>query len=145
MMEERNEAIAEVEAMMEEEYELSTLRKESMALYEAVRQFVLKRGKDLEMPDRTWKIVKQKIRTWNAETLQQLLPKPLFLKVAQMEYRVDAEKLDSLIRAGEIDRDKIKSAFEEKAKQAYVKHTVLKQDDNAGEDEASAVASALDD
>jgi len=58
---------------------------------------------------------------------------------------VDAEKLDSLIRAGEIDRDKIASAYEEKPKAAYVKHSVIKEDDNSGEDEASAVASALDD
>ena len=144
LMQERNEAIAEVEAMMEEEYELSTLRKESMALYEAVRAFVLKRNKDLIMDDRTWKIVKPASRSWNPDKLMKLLPKSLFMKVATMSYTIDPERLDSLIREGSIDRKKIATAFEETPKTPYVKHTVLKEEDTTGEDEADAVAAALD-
>ena len=144
LMQERTEAIAEIEAKMEEEYEMSTLRNESMALYDAVRLFVLNRDKDLILPDRTFKIVKQKIRRWNPEKLAKLLPKHMFMKIVKVEYAVDAEKLDSMIRAGKIDRDEIKGAFEETPKAAYVKHSVLKADDTTGEDEADAVASALD-
>lgn len=146
LMEERNEAIAEVEAMMEEQYELSTLRKESMALYEAVRSFVLlKRKKDLIMDGRTFKIVTQHTRRWNADRLHSLLPKALFMEVATTEYVIDAQKLDSLINAGKIDRDAIADAFEETAKAPYVKHSVIKADDNSAEEEADAIASALDD
>lgn len=144
LMKERTEAINEIEEMMEEEYELSTLRKESMALMEAVKDFVLKRDKPLEVDNRRFTIVKQHVRKWNPEKLQSLLPKAVFMKVATMQYVVDPERLDSLIRAGEIDRKKIESAFEESPKAPYVKHSILKPSDNSGEEEADRVAEALD-
>lgn len=143
LMKERNDAIREIEAQMEEEYELSTLRKESMAAYEAVRAFVLKRGKNLVMEDRQFTIVKPAKRAWNPDKLQALLPKSVFVKVATMTYKIDAEKLDSEIRAGKIDRKKIEKAYEEMPSTPYVKHTVKTVDNS--QEEADAVAAALDD
>lgn len=131
---ERLETIAALEA---EKGELDDTIKRLKA---SLLDYVEKKG-DYEDDDFKVTRVQGFTRTWNPARLAAILPKGVFLKV--VNYVPDAGKIDELVKAGKIDLDKIKPAFEETPKAAYPKITKKSKSDKGAEGEAESLAAKL--
>lgn len=80
-------------------------------------------------------------RRWNPDKLRVLLPTSLYKLV--IDVKVNADKLDALVKEGKINRKKIAKAFEETPNAPYVKRTD-KADRQSIETEAANLKAALD-
>jgi hypothetical protein len=82
-------------------------------------------------------------RSWNVDKLTKLVPRGILKNVLKIS--VDGEKVDQYVRAGKIDADKIKAAYEETPNKPYVKITPRKkgQSPERAEKEAEGLASAM--
>ena len=120
LIEERNEAIAEIEAEMEEQYDLQTMRREAVELHRALTKFMDDKSVDkLEMGEYRWQVVRGFTRTWDAGKLKAKLGKAKFLQVCKLT--PDPELIDDLVRQGKIKLDDIESALDETPKAPYIK------------------------
>ena len=79
-------------------------------------------------------------RRWNPEKLRVLLPTSLYKLV--IDVKVNADKLDALVKEGKINRKKIAKAFEQTPNAPYVKRTD-KSDRQSIEQEADRLKEAL--
>jgi hypothetical protein len=93
--------------------------------------------------DDTWLATKVvgHTRTWDVDKLSKIIPRGILKNVTEL--KVLPAKLDAAVRAGKIDRTKIKAAFTETPNKPYVKITRRVQDDNRASDEAESLAAKL--
>jgi hypothetical protein len=113
-------------------------------LREAVDKYIIDKysaGEGIETPTYLATKVVGHTRTWNVEKLQKLIPRGILKNVVKMT--VDGAKVDEYVRAGKIDRNKIKGAYEERPNKPYVKITRRSQDDGKADAEADSLAGKL--
>lgn len=79
-------------------------------------------------------------RRWDEEKLSEILTPEQFLEV--IDFKVNRQKVDELVRSGAVSKEAIDAAFEEKPNQPYVLITP-RSDANAGAVEADSLAEAL--
>lgn len=109
-VEERTETLDEIEKVMEEEYGYSETKAEVKELTEAIRIFMSSKDvKNVFRDKYKLTLVKRARTSWDGDKLKSLLPKNMFIKVSRLV--VDPEKIDDLVRRGEIDSKKIESAL----------------------------------
>lgn len=116
--------------------QVAELRDERAKIDDAVREFVLTNYEGGEgYEDDVVKITKVQghKRVWNAERLQELLPRGVFKNVVMLV--PNAAKINEYVSAGKIDLDEIEDALEETATAPYVKVTRKSQ---SGDHEAAA-------
>lgn len=143
LIEDREDMIAEAEKVMEEEYEYLTFKAEREALMDAVRIFMLENDvAQVQRPDRGYKLTLRRDWTsrWNPERLRNLVSKNVWLKITKPV--IDPDKIDDLVRKGELDRKKIGPAFEQSPKKPYLRRFGL-QDEEAAEKEGDALEEAM--
>jgi hypothetical protein len=139
LMEERNASIAEIEREMEEQYELSTMRREAINLKRAAEEFMAKREvDDIEMEGWRARLVRRYDRRWNAETLKRLVSKSTFVNLCTLT--PDAEKIDDMVRRNKVKMDDIAEAYEEIPQRPFLR-TFYESDD--GTDEAAELKAKL--
>lgn len=140
MIEERNEAIAEIEALMEEEHDFQSMRKEAIELHRALTRFMDDKSVDkLDMGTFRYQVVRAVTRTWNANKLKAKLGKAKFLQVCSVT--PDPDKIDDMVRQGKIDLEDIESALDETPKTPYIKRYVNREAE--GDDEAARAREAM--
>jgi hypothetical protein len=143
LIEDREDMIAEAERIMEEKYEYLTFKEEHKALLDAVRDFMDRMDiASIPRPDRGYKLTLRKDWTsrWNPERLKNLVPKSVWLRITTQV--VDPDKIDDLVRKGELDRQTIAPAFEQTKKKPYIRRYGLK-DEEAAEREEESFEAAL--
>lgn len=119
-IEEREAARAEIEQKMEEEYDYMTMAEEIAALNEAMREFMADQDVAHVFRDNYQvTLVKRSKVIWDVEKLKSLLPKGMFLKVSRLV--IDGDKIDDLVRGGQLDRDKISPALTVKAEKPHIR------------------------
>ena len=79
-------------------------------------------------------------RRWNPDKLRPLMPTSLYKLV--IDVKVNADRLDALVKEGKINRKRIAKAFEETPNAPYVKRTD-KSDRHSIEQEAAKLKEAL--
>jgi hypothetical protein len=140
MLEERTEAVLEIERIMEEEYDYKAMRNESTALKFAIEEFMAKSDRPkLEMSGYRWQLIKSANRVWNPDKLRAALGKAKFLKVCSVT--PDPDKIDDLVRKGTINLEDIEDALEEFPKKSYIKR--FEDSDKKADEEAERVRAAM--
>jgi hypothetical protein len=116
-----------------------TLLKEAVDKY-VIKTFEPSNGYEDETISLTH--VQSHTRKWNAEKLEQLVPRGIFKNLVTVT--VVPAKIDEYVRAKKIKREDIEPAFEEVPKAPYVKWTPKKaSQDGRAEDEAAGLAASL--
>lgn len=130
LIEEREEAIREIEAEMEKEYDYLTIKGEISGLNEAVRLFMIENDVKHVFRD-TYKItaIRRWNTSWNPDKLRALLPKAMWLKVTKMV--VDPNKIDDLVRQGKIDSKQIEKALEQSPVKPHIQRYPYKEGQDA--------------
>lgn len=109
-MEELHTELEEIEAVMEDEYDYNTTKETLAELQNAVTTFMSSKDvKNVFRDKYKLTLVKRARTSWDGDKLKSLLPKNMFIKVSRLI--VDPEKIDDLVRRGEIDSKKIESAL----------------------------------
>jgi hypothetical protein len=120
-----------------------TLREDIYKLTESINAFVVKHYEASDGYEdqhvRFTKVVGH-TRRWNPDKLIRLLPTSLYKLV--IDVKVNADRLDALVKEGKINRKKIAKAFEETPNAPYVKRTD-KSDRQSIEQEAAKLKEAL--
>lgn len=141
MLEEKQEAVAEIEREMDEEYDYKALRNEATALSLAIRDFMVKNDrKKLEMDGYRWQVIRPVNRVWNADKLRGLVGKSMFFKLCRFE--PDSDKIDAMVREGKLNIDDIQDALDELPKSAYIKR--YQSSEAAADEEAERLKAAMD-
>jgi molybdopterin converting factor small subunit len=119
-IEEREQALQEIEQMMEEEYDYLTTKEEIAALNVELTRFMnANHVKHVFRDNYKVTLVKRVKTSWDAEKLKAKLPKPIWLKVTKQV--LDTEKLDDLVKGGVIKRSEIKDAFVQTDEKPHVR------------------------
>jgi len=140
-LEEKEELIAEIHQEMEEQYEYSTILKEIADLKAEISKWMIQNDQASHEVDRgTYRIIRPHKVTWDPVKLAKLVPKAIMFKVTDRV--VNHEKIDDLVRAGELDREKIAPALVEKATRPYMRFFPLGSN---GDAETEELAKALND
>jgi hypothetical protein len=140
LMRERESQVAELEQMMEDEYDFISLQQEARALKFAIDAYLLAKGKNYSDDLVTMTIVQPKKWHWNGEKLRTIVGKAIYLKLVDMT--PSSEKIDEAVKKGIVDRDKIDPAYEAEPISQYVKTTAKKQRPEE-DDEAERVKEAM--
>lgn len=139
-VEEREEAIRDLEQEMEEQYDYLTMKGEVVSLNEAIRVFMVENDQAHIFRD-TYKLtlVRRATTKWDESKLRKLLPKHLWLKVTKQV--VDRDKIDDLVREGKVDEKAIAPALVSTPVKPYVQRYPYKEGQTA--DDAHAEEAAL--
>jgi hypothetical protein len=134
-VEERQEAIHDLEQEMEEQYDYLTMKREVEDLTEAIRLFMVENDHKHVFRD-TYKLtlIQRANTRWDESKLRKLLPKSLWLKVTKQV--VDRDKIDDLVREGKIDEKTIAPALVS----TPVKPHIQRYDYKKGQDRDAAIA-----
>jgi hypothetical protein len=139
-------AVEDIAALEEEIAKLTGPMEAQMTLLkEAVDRWVIKNyepstGYDNDTVSLTH--VQGHTRRWNAEKLEELVPKGIFKNLVTIT--VVPAKIDEYVRAKKIKREDIEPAFEETPNKPYVKWTPKKLDTTSrAESEAASLADKL--
>lgn len=139
-IEEREQAIADIEESMEEQYDYKALKQEVSDLKYALTGFMDKNDHaQLIRPDYKIVLVKRSRTSWNEAKLKSLLPKNLWLKVTKLV--IDPDKIDDFARKGAIDMDKIAPALESKPDKPHLRWYYGKEGE--GDKEAAELEKVL--
>jgi hypothetical protein len=140
LLEERNEAIRDVEKIMNEEYDYAEMKAESVALKFAIEDFLVKKNrKALGMKGYRWQLIRPVNRSWDRDRLRELVGKATFLKLVKTE--VDPDKVDEFVRSGKLKLNVIEEALIELPKKPYIKR--YESSDDAADEEADRVRKAM--
>jgi len=142
MIEERAEAIAEIEEEMEEKHDLQSMRQEAVELHRALTKFMDDKSVDkLDMGGYRYQVVRPTSKRWNADKLKAKLGKSKFIQVCKL--MPDPDKIDDMVRQGKIDLDKIEAALEIEPKSAYIKRYENREAE--ADEEAERLSEAMND
>lgn len=119
---------------------LDEMEAERAGLKEAIDKAIVEDGVEYDTDEIKITRVQSHKRVWNVDKLEAILPRPLFRKVIKIA--VDPDKLDQLVKAGQVDEKKLDPAFEETPQKAYARWT-WKADKSKGSDEAESLAAKL--
>jgi hypothetical protein len=136
-------AYEDIEALVEEIATLTgPLKAERDKLEAAVDAYLVTKeaGTSVETVTHKLTVVQGHTRKWNVDKLKTLVPRHVFKNITELV--VVRDKLNEYVAAGEIDRDAIEEAFEEKPNAPYVKKTP-KGHDKSGAAEADSLAERL--
>lgn len=143
-IEERQEAVAEIEQKMEEEFDYSTMKAEIESLRDAVTTF-MSANKVAHVFRDNYKItlVRRTSGRWNPDKLRGLVPKGMWLKITTQT--VNGDKIDDLVREGKLDRKVIGKAFEITAQKPHIRVFPYKegQDADAAAKEEEALRASM--
>lgn len=139
MIDERTDAIIEIQQEMDKKYGYSDLQEESLALNKAVIEFMDKdKVEDVDMGTYRAHLQRSYTRGWNGDKLRALVPKGVWLKITKQT--PDPEAIEEAVKRGLLMRKQIQSAYEEKPKAPFLRRFQGKTDDN----EEERVAEVLD-
>lgn len=118
---ENEDILAAAEEEMEEEYGYLSLKSETDALKEAVRQFMVTAAVDhapVEGRGR-FQMVRRFSRKWNPDKLRSIIGEKNFKKVTKRV--VDSDKLDEFVRSGGYDQKQLEPAYEETPQKPFIR------------------------
>lgn len=123
---------------MEEEYDYLTIKAEIPALQDSVKAFMADQDVKNVFRD-TYKLtlVRGSSGRWVPDKLKALVPKNVWLKITKLT--VDPEKIDDLVRKGDLDRKQIESAYVTTANKPHVRTYEYPK----GQDKDAAIAEEM--
>ena len=125
-VEERLEAIQEVEEHMEEEFQYLTMKRDVVALDEAIVSYMAKNDiAHVFRDDHKVTLVRRSKISWDVAKLKAKLPKNLWLKVTTQT--LDREKLDDLIKQKVIDIKLVRPALTETPEKPHIRRYPFKE------------------
>lgn len=143
-IEERQQAVRDLESEMEEQFDYLTMKEEITELENALKGAMTRFDQKHIFRD-NYKItlIRGHSTTWNPDKLRKLLPKNLWLKVTKQV--IDPGKIDDLVRAGTIKEKAVAPALEQKPKAPYIQRYEYKEgeDKDAAMEEEKAARAAL--
>lgn len=143
-IEEREQAVRDLEAEMEEKYDYLTMKQEAADLIEAVRVFMVSANMKHVFRD-TYKLtlIRRATTKWNPDKLKNLVGKATWLKITDQV--VSPSKIDDLTREGKLDSKLIAPALEQTPTKPFIQRFPYKdgQDKDAAMDEETALRAAM--
>jgi hypothetical protein len=120
LIEEAKTVIEEIEAVMDEEYGYAENKENLKELESAVETFMAEKDvKNVFRDKYKLTLVRRSRTSWNGDKLKALLPKGMWLKVTRLV--VDGDKIDDLVRKGELNSKVIDKALESKPEKPHVR------------------------
>jgi FtsZ-binding cell division protein ZapB len=140
LLEEKEEMVASIMEILNEEYDYAEIQTEIEELKEAIRQWMMENDQaQVVRDDYKISLVRRSRSTWNIDKLKKVLGKGQFLKITRLV--VDPDRIDDLVRSGEINGKLIESALEMKPEKPYLRWYHGSEDE--GDKEADALKKAM--
>lgn len=138
-IEERQQAIEELEKEMEEQYDYLTMKTEIVSLNEAVKSFmIMAKQKHIFRDGYKLTLVQRASTKWNPERLKKLVPKPMWLKITDQV--VSPKKIDDLVKQGKLDDKLIAPALQSTPQAPFVQRYPYKEGQSIEDAQAEEMA-----
>jgi hypothetical protein len=132
---ENEQALVEIEQLMEEEHDYLTLKKDIGALKAGMLEYMVEYDVAQAPADGgRFSLVRRTRTRWNPDKLKRILSKSQIIKVSRFD--IDPEKLDDLVRQGKLDRKKIAPALEQTPEKPHIRWYDSSDEDAASEEAA---------
>jgi hypothetical protein len=135
LIRENEQALVEIEELMEEEHGYMTIKDNIGTLKTAMLEYMVDQDIAQAPADGgRFSLVRRTRTRWNPDKLKKILSKSQIIKVSRFD--IDPEKLDDLVRQGKLDRKKIAPALEQTPEKPHIRWYDSSDEDAASEEAA---------